>query len=78
MRIEINKFIVIDSNICHGQPTFKGTRIMVSIVLEMLEDEATSKEIIEAYPSLTREHIKAALDFAAKITERSFVIPIPA
>ena len=78
MRIEINEFIVIDSNICHGQPTFKGTRIMVSIVLEMLEDRATYKEIIEAYPSLTEKHIKAALDFAAKITERNFVIPVPA
>ena len=51
---------------------------MVSIVLEMLEDGATTKEIIEAYPSLTKEHIKAALDFAAKISERSFVLPIPA
>lgn len=78
MRVEINEFIVIDSNICHGQPTFKGTRIMVSIVLEMLEDGATAKEIIEAYPSLNKNHIKAALNFAAKITERSFVLPIPA
>ncbi|MBI3035027.1 DUF433 domain-containing protein [Candidatus Woesearchaeota archaeon] len=72
MRTEINEFIVADSNICHGQPTFKGTRIMVSIVLEMLEDGADTKEIIEAYPSLTNKHIKAALNFAAKLTERSF------
>lgn len=78
MRIEINKYIVVDSEICHGKPTFKGTRIMVSIVLEMLEDGATTKEIIEAYPSLSKKHIKAALDFAAKITERNFVIPTPA
>ena len=78
MRIEINNYIVIDSEICHGKPTFKGTRIMVSIVLEMLEDNATAKEIFEAYPSLTENHIRAALHFAAKISERNFVLPIPA
>ena len=72
MRIEINKYIVADSEICGGTPTFKGTRIMVSIVLEMLEDGADTKEIIEAYPSLTKKHIKAALNFAAQLTERSF------
>ncbi|MCK4491467.1 MAG: DUF433 domain-containing protein [Candidatus Altiarchaeales archaeon] len=78
MRVEINKYIVIDSEICHGKPTFNDTRIMVSIILEMLEDKATTKEILKAYPSLTENHIKAALNFAAKITERNFVIPIPA
>ena len=78
MRVEINDYIVIDSEICHGKPTFKGTRIMVSIVLEMLEDKATTQEILEAYPSLTEDHIRAALDFAAKIAERNFVIPVPA
>jgi len=77
MRTEINDYIVVDSNICHGQPTFKGTRVMVSIVLEMLEDGADAKEIIEAYPSLTKNHIKAALNFAAQLTERSFEL-VPA
>ena len=77
MRIEVNDYIVVDSNICHGQPTFKGTRIMVSIVLEMLEDGATTKEIIKAYPSINKKHIKAALEFAAQLTERSFEL-VPA
>jgi len=72
MRIEINDYIIADSEICHGKPTFKGTRIMVSIVLEMLEDSASVREILEAYPSLTKEHIKAALEFAIQLTERSF------
>ena len=77
MRTEINEFIVVDSEICHGKPTFKGTRVMVYLVLEMLEDGASIQEIIEAYPSLAKEHVKAALDFAAKITERSFEL-VPA
>ena len=66
MRTEINEYIVADSEICHGKPTFKGTRIMVYIVLEMLEGWTTIKEILEAYPSLTEQHIKAALHYAAE------------
>ena len=72
MRIEINPYIVADTNICHGQPTFKNTRIMVSIVLEMLQDSATIKEILDAYPSLTKDHIKASLQFAAELAGRRF------
>jgi len=45
---------------------------MVSLVLEMLEAGTSIKEIIEAYPSLTESHIKAALNFAVKLTEKGF------
>ena len=77
MRKEINEFIVVDSEICHGKPTFKGTRIMVYLVLEMLEAGDTIEEILEAYPSISRKHIKAALEFAAQLTQRT-VEPVPA
>jgi uncharacterized protein (DUF433 family) len=70
MRKDINALIVADSEICHGQPTFKGTRIMVYIVIEMLQAGHTIKDILEAYPSLTENHIRAALDFAAKLTAK--------
>ncbi len=72
MRIEVNNYIVIDSEICHGKPTFKGTRIMIYLILEMLESRASIQEILKAYPSLTEKHVKAALEFAARITERNF------
>lgn len=68
MRIEINKYIVADSEICHGKPTFKGTRIMVWQVLEMLEGGVSIKEILGDFPSLTKDHIKAALHYAANLT----------
>ena len=71
MRVEFSKYIIADSEICHGRPTFRGTRILVHVVLEMLEAGASVQEIIRAYPSLTKAHIKAALDFAAKLTKRS-------
>lgn len=70
MRIEINQYIIIDSEICHGKPTFKGTRIMVWQVLEMLEAGIPVGEIITSFITpLTKEHIKAALHYARTIAE---------
>ena len=79
MRIQINKYIVADSEICHGKPTFKGTRVMVWQVLEMLEDGASFEEIFEAFPSLTKEHVRAALQYAADLTrgKENVIVNIP-
>lgn len=80
MRVEINKYIVADSQICHGKPTFNGTRIMVWQVLEMLRDGAPIQEIFEAFPSLNKEHVRAALEYATEITKgrENVVINFPA
>ncbi|MBS3079141.1 DUF433 domain-containing protein [Candidatus Pacearchaeota archaeon] len=67
MRTEIDNYIVIDSEICHGKPTFNGTRVMVHTILEMLGAGASIKDVIEAYPSISSEHILAALRYASKI-----------
>ncbi len=67
MRVEINKYIVADTEICGGKPTFKGTRVMVWQVLEMLQGGMPIEEILEDYPSLTKEHIKASLQYAADL-----------
>ena len=70
MRIEINKYIVSDSEICGGTPTFKGTRIMVWQILEMLEAGMPAEEIMTSFITpLTREHIKAALHYAGIIAK---------
>ena len=69
MRIEINKHIVADSAICHGKPTFKGTRIMVWQGLEMLQGGTKIQERIEDFLSLTRQHIKAALQYSVSLTK---------
>lgn len=67
-RIEINPYIVADPDICHGKPTFAGTRVMVWQVLEMLEAGQSVDEIIHAFPSLTPQHVQAALAYAADLT----------
>jgi len=80
MRIEINKFIVADSEICGGTPTFKGTRVMVWQVLEMLQGGVSVEEIFEAFPSLTKDHVSAALQYAADLTrgKENVIVSIPA
>ncbi|OGM28028.1 hypothetical protein A3D00_04380 [Candidatus Woesebacteria bacterium RIFCSPHIGHO2_02_FULL_38_9] len=72
--VSINEYIIADPNICHGKPTFKGTRIMVWQILEMLASGENFKEILENYPSLTEKHIKAALNLASeKIGKEKYV-----
>lgn len=73
-KILINKYIVADPNICHGKPTFKGTRVMVWQILEMLKNGETVEEILKAFPRLTQAHIKAALDYAASLTREGYVV----
>jgi uncharacterized protein (DUF433 family) len=71
MSIDFHKYISVDPKVCHGQPCFKGTRIMVYLVLEMLEAGETPENIIKnAYPQLTKEHIQAALHFAAEMIKQ--------
>jgi len=70
MRIEINEYIVADTEICHGKPTFKGTRIMVWQVLDLLQAGLIPEEIIKDYfPQLTKEAILSAIGYASKLVE---------
>jgi len=72
------KYIVVDPKICHGKPVFRGTRVLVADVLEMLAAGMTIKEILEEYPQLTEEMIREALRLAAQILRREWhVIEIP-
>jgi len=61
--------INVNPEICHGQPCFKGTRIMVYLILELLEAGETPEQIIKSYPALTYNSVKAALHFAAEMVK---------
>jgi uncharacterized protein (DUF433 family) len=63
--------------ICHGKACIKGTRIMVSTVLDNLAAGLTVEEILQSYPSLTREAIFAAIAYAAELASER-VISLPA
>ncbi len=58
--------IVSNPKIMVGKPVIKGTRITVELILDKLAAGQTVEQILEDYPHLTREGIRAALEFAAK------------
>jgi uncharacterized protein (DUF433 family) len=58
--------VVSDPNVCHGKACIKGTRIMVSIILDNLAAGVSEVEILQNYPALKREDIQAALEYAAR------------
>jgi uncharacterized protein (DUF433 family) len=68
--------ITVDSSICHGKACIKGTRIMVSVILDNLAANITPDEILKSYPSLSREDIHAAVSYAAELArERVILLP---
>ncbi len=56
-----------DSAICKGRACVRGTRIMVSTVLDNLADGVLPEEIMQSYPPLTREDIQACIAYAAAL-----------
>ena len=61
--------IIIDPERCSGKPVFSGTRVPVYIVLEMLANRESQKEILNEYPNLTGEDLHDALVFARNLAE---------
>jgi uncharacterized protein (DUF433 family) len=57
--------IEIDPHVMMGKPVIKGTRIKVELILRKLAEGATENGLIEAYPRLTQEDIRAAIAYAA-------------
>lgn len=67
----------MDPDVCHGKPCIKGTRVMVSVVLDNLAAGQTPEEIVESYPSVGDEDVRAAIAYAADLA-RERVVPLPA
>ncbi len=67
----MNNHISIDPNVCHGQVCIKGTRIPVHQVVHMLANGDTIEELLEEYPSLTREDILSCLEYAERDETRN-------
>ena len=69
--------ITVDADVCHGNACVKGTRIMVSVVLDNLAAGLSIEDILHSYPSLRRETILAAISYAADLA-RERIISMPA
>jgi len=68
-------YITIDPNKRGGKPCVRGLRITVYEVLEYLASEMTEAQILEDFPDLTREDLKACIAFAADRERRLTTVP---
>jgi uncharacterized protein (DUF433 family) len=75
-RLRYNERIVRDPQICAGQPVFNGTRVTLRTVLASLADGDSTEEILQAFPTLKAEDVRAAIAFAAASAEED--LPTPA
>lgn len=73
--IDGQKQIERNPNICHGKPCIKGTRIMVSVILDNLSEGLTLAEIVEDYPPLTLENVRSAIAYAAALAREEELSP---
>jgi uncharacterized protein (DUF433 family) len=64
------ELISVDPEVCHGQACVKGTRIMVTVVLDALAAGLDSAEILRHYPTLTSEGIRAAAAYGAWLAKQ--------
>jgi uncharacterized protein (DUF433 family) len=61
--------ITIDPNICHGKPCIRGLRYPVEWLLELLSSGMSTDAVLADYPDLERDDLRAALLFAARVTQ---------
>jgi uncharacterized protein (DUF433 family) len=71
-------YIVSDHAVLLGKPSIKGTRIAVELILELLSKGWTEAQILEAYPALSDESIRAVFAFLKSRLEQEFYFPISA
>jgi uncharacterized protein (DUF433 family) len=69
-RIEINPGVM------QGKPVIRGTRVPVELVLRKLAEGATIPDLLDAYPRLTTEDIRAALDYAADTIAHETIVTL--
>ncbi len=76
--IDWQKHLSADPNVCGGQLCAGGTRVLVTNILDSLAEGATWDEILRSYPSLTPQHIEAAIAYAAELAHEESLLPLAA
>ena len=68
--------IVVNPKIMVGKPIIRGTRIPVDAILNRLADGMTISDILEEYPNITEEDIRAALIYVSQVIAGEQIIPM--
>lgn len=74
--IEWRDYLTSDPDVCAGELCARGTRVLVTNILDSLAEGATHEEILRSYPSLKPEHIQAALAYAAELAREESLLPL--
>ena len=61
----------VDPRICSGRPYIHGTRIHIAIILDALSEGLAPEEVLEHYPDLERDDLRAAVAYACKLAEEN-------
>jgi uncharacterized protein (DUF433 family) len=69
-RVEINPSVML------GKPIIRGTRVTVELILRKLSEGATEDELLDGYPRLTREDIRAAIRYAANVVAHEETVQV--
>ena len=73
---ELLERIVVDPDILVGKPIIKGTRVPVYLIVELVANGMTPKQIIKEYPQLKEEDVKAALLYASRLVESEVTLTL--
>lgn len=65
---ELLRRVAADPRVCAGKPCIRGTRIYIAIILDGLAEGLTPEQIIDHYPQLTHDDMRAALAYAAELS----------
>jgi uncharacterized protein (DUF433 family) len=72
----LNNRVEINAGVMQGKPVIRGTRIPVELLLRKLAEDATTEDLPGAYPRLTPDYVRAALDYAADTIAHESVLAL--
>jgi len=67
---ELLERITIDPNVAHGQPCVRGTRVLVTVLLDAIAAGLTPGEVVQHYPSITEDDVRAAAAYGAWLAKQ--------
>lgn len=70
-------WIVNDPNVLVGKPTVRGTRLSVEMILELFASGWTQAQVLESYPSLTPDALRAVFAYAADVLKEESFVSVP-
>ncbi len=75
--VDLLSRVSIDPNVCGGQPCIQGTRLPIAVILDGLAEGLTPEGLMEHYPHLTQEDIRAAFAYAGELArENVWKVPV--